>query len=63
MTIWMSCLLVAYLISVAFGSWMKFLNLEYLKKHGHQIPEPFEGQIDGDLLKKTSDYTFQHSRF
>ena len=59
----MIILLALYLIIVAFGYWMKFLNLGHLKKHGHQIPEPFEGHIDGELLKKTSDYTFEHSRF
>jgi STE24 endopeptidase len=63
MTLWMIILLALYLIIVAFGYWMKFLNLGHLKKNGHQIPEPFEGHIDGELLKKTSDYTFEHSRF
>jgi len=63
MTLWMIILLTFYLIIVAFGYWMKFLNLGQLKKYGHQIPEPFEGHIDGELLKKTSDYTFEHSRF
>ncbi len=63
MTLEMIILLALYLIIVAFGYWMKFLNLGHLKKHGHQIPEPFEGHIDGELLKKTSDYTFEHSRF
>ena len=63
MTLEMIILLALYLKIVAFGYWMKFLNLGHLKKHGHQIPEPFEGHIDGELLKKTSDYTFEHSRF
>ena len=63
MTIWMIIILVLYLLIVLFGYWMKFLNISYLKKYGHQIPEPFKGHIDGELLKKTSDYTFEHSRF
>jgi STE24 endopeptidase len=42
---------------------MKFLNLGHLKKYGHIIPKPFEGHIDGELLKKTSDYTFEYGRF
>jgi len=63
MTIWMIIILVLYLLIVLFGYWMKFLNISYLKKYGHKIPEPFEGHIDGELLKKTSDYTFEHSRF
>ena len=63
MTIWMIILLVLYLIIVAFSYWMKFLNLGFLKLHGHKIPDAFEGHIDGELLKKTSDYTLEHSRF
>jgi STE24 endopeptidase len=41
---------------------MKMMNLNHLKKHGAKIPPEFEGHIDGDLLKKTRDYTFEHSR-
>ena len=63
MTVWMTIFLVLYLLIVLFGYWMKFLNLNHLKKYGHQIPTPFIGHIDGDLLKKTSDYTLEHSRF
>ncbi len=63
MTIVMVVLLVIYLLMVIFGYWMKFLNLGYLRRNGHIIPKPFEGHIDGELLKKTSDYTFEHSRF
>jgi len=63
MTTPMMIMLGCYVLIVAFGYWMKFLNLNYLKKHGHIIPEPFEGQIDGELLKKTSDYTFEYGRF
>ena len=63
MTFWMIILLISYLAIVTFGYWMKFLNLNHLKKYGHQIPEPFKGFIDEELLKKTSDYTLEHSRF
>ncbi len=59
----MLLLLAVYVMVVAFEYWMKFLNLRYLKIHGHEIPAPFEGHIDSDLLKKTSDYTVEHSRF
>ncbi|OQX95367.1 peptidase M48 [candidate division KSB1 bacterium 4572_119] len=59
----MIILLISYLAIVTFGYWMKFLNLNHLKKYGHQIPEPFKGFIDEELLKKTSDYTLEHSRF
>lgn len=63
MTDFMIIILVIYLLVMAFGYWMKFLNLNYLKQHGHRIPAPFEGYIDGELLKRTSDYIFEHSRF
>ena len=63
MTVWMAVLLVLYNIVVLFNYFLKYLNLKHLKKHGHIIPEPFEGHIDGELLKKTSDYTVEHSRF
>jgi STE24 endopeptidase len=32
-------------------------------KHGEEIPPEFEGEIDSGLLKKTSDYTFENTRF
>lgn len=63
MTIPMIILLIAYLLIEAFSYYMKFLNLGHLKKYGDQIPEPFQGHIDGDLLKKTRDYTVEYSRF
>ncbi len=63
MTLEMIILFVLYLLVVAFGYLMKFLNLNHLKKHGHEIPPPFEGHIDEQLLKKTSDYTVEHGRF
>jgi STE24 endopeptidase len=63
MTGWMIILLVAYIAVILFSYTLKFINLNYLKKHGHEIPEPFVGHIDGELLKKTSNYTFEHSRF
>lgn len=59
----MIILLVAYLAIEAFGYAMKFINLNHLKKYGDQIPEPFLGHIDGNLLKKTRDYTVEYSRF
>ena len=63
MTIPMILILTAYLFIVAFGYIMKFLNMNHLKKYGGKIPEPFQGHIDGDLLKKTRDYTVEYSRF
>lgn len=56
-------LLVAYLAVVAVGYYLKFLNLRHLEAHGARIPAEFEGTIDGDLLRKTRDYTVENSRF
>ncbi len=62
MTDFMIIILVIYLLFMAFGYWMKFLNLNYLKKNGHRIPAPFVGHIDEQLLQRTSNYIFEHSR-
>lgn len=55
--------LILYLITVIFSYSMKFLNLSHLRKYGAKVPPEFEGHIDADLLKKTRDYTVEHSRF
>ncbi|KAF0145515.1 MAG: STE24 endopeptidase [Nitrospirae bacterium] len=54
---------LSYLCVTAFGYWLQFLNLSYLKRYGHIVPEEFKGYIDEGLLKKTRDYTLEHSRF
>lgn len=55
--------LAAYILVVAAGYILKYLNLRHLKRHGAEIPEEFAGQIDGGLLKKTRDYTVENTRF
>lgn len=52
----------AYLIVLATGYWLKFLNLSHLKAHGRTVPPEFKGVIDPAHLKKISDYTFENSR-
>ncbi len=56
-------IVTAYLLIVAFGYWLDFLNLSHLKNYGSIIPPEFEGQIDQALLCKTMDYTVEHTRF
>ncbi|MDH4162585.1 MAG: M48 family metallopeptidase [Nitrospirota bacterium] len=56
-------ILLAYLFIVAFGYWLKYLNLSHLKIHGHAVPPEFESVIDPQLLGKISDYTVENSRF
>ena len=56
-------ILLSYLCVTAFGYWLQFINLGHLKTYGHIVPEEFKGYIDEGLLKKTRDYTLEHSRF
>jgi len=56
-------IIISYLVIVAFGYWLDFLNLSHLKKHGSIIPPEFEGYIDQALLSKTMDYTVEHTKF
>jgi len=56
-------ILLSYLIVVSFGYYLQFLNLRHLKGYGHIVPEEFKGYIDENLLKKTRDYTIEHTRF
>jgi STE24 endopeptidase len=55
--------LLLYILIFLFEFYLKFLNLRHLKKHGEIVPHAFEGQIDVELLKKTRDYTVEHSTF
>ena len=56
-------ILLSYLCVTAFGYWLQFINLRHLKRYGDIVPEEFKGYVDEDLLKKTRDYTLEHSRF
>jgi len=56
-------ILLSYLCVTAFGYWLQFLNMRYLKRYGDIVPEEFKGYIDAELLKKTRDYTVEYSRF
>ncbi|RLB65033.1 MAG: M48 family peptidase [Deltaproteobacteria bacterium] len=55
-------LLVLYLLFLAFRLWLRRLNLQYLKQHGHEVPAGFAGVVDQKLLARTSDYTLANSR-
>ncbi len=58
----MLLLLLGYLLTLAAGYYLRFLNLRHLKKHGAEIPPGFEGVVDGALLARTSAYTYEQSR-
>ena len=55
-------LLVLYLLFLAFRLWLRRLNLQYLKQHGHEVPAGFAEVVDQKLLARTSDYTLANSR-
>ncbi len=55
-------LLFLYLLTLAIGYWLKYLNLSYLKKHGHIVPPELQGAVDPAVLGKISEYTFESSR-
>ena len=63
MTGYQIILLISYILIAAFGYWLKSLNLSHLRKYGDVVPEEFKDYIDAGLLKKTRDYTLEHSRF
>jgi STE24 endopeptidase len=39
------------------------MNVTHLRRRGHQVPEGFEGVIEGETLSKMTDYTIDSSRF
>lgn len=55
-------LFFAYLIVLGTGYRLSYLNLSYLKAHGHTVPPEFEGVIDPVSLRRISDYTVENNR-
>lgn len=55
-------LLFLFLLILVARLWLRRLNLYYLERHGHRVPDGFQGVIDGPLLARTSDYTLANSR-
>jgi len=55
-------LLSAYMVVLAARLWLRRLNLNYLAEHGHEVPRAFEGLVDQELLRRTTDYTMANSR-
>ncbi|MSN25458.1 MAG: M48 family metalloprotease [Geobacter sp.] len=51
-----------FAIITAFSYWLRHINLEHLKRHGSEVPEGFENEIDEEKLRKSSAYTFDSSR-
>ncbi len=55
-------ILFIFLMILAARLWLRRLNLAHLARHGHEVPAGFQGEIDGPLLARTSDYTLANSR-
>jgi STE24 endopeptidase len=55
-------LITLYLLVLVCRLWLRRLNLQHLKAHGHEVPAGFDGAVDQDLLAKTSAYTLATSR-
>jgi STE24 endopeptidase len=55
-------LLTVYLLVLACRLWLRHLNMQQLKAHGHEVPAGFEGIVDRELLARTSAYTMATSR-
>jgi STE24 endopeptidase len=60
-------LLILFLVLFAAGSisrWLlTYINVGYLRLHGRDVPEVFQGEIDEGTLSRMSDYTADSSRF
>jgi len=55
--------LTVFIVSFLVRGALKWLNIRHLRLHGHEIPEVFRGEIDGETLAKISRYTLDSHRF
>ncbi len=55
-------LFLLFIAVVGTGYWLKYLNLSYLRIHGHTVPPEFEGKIDPSVLRRISDYIAENNR-
>ena len=55
--------LVIFIINVVFRWLLTYINVRHLRRHGHNVPEVFKGEIDEATLAKMSDYTADIARF
>jgi len=62
-----NALLIGFIIifvSCAVSRWiLTHINVRYLHKHGHEVPDVFSGDIDEATLSRMTDYTAESSRF
>jgi len=54
-------LLLVYLFIQASEFALAWINLNYLKHHGTDVPPGFEGSVTPDTLRKSAEYTIAHN--
>jgi len=55
--------LIAFLASSLVQGALRWINIRHLSRHGGEVPEVFQGEIDGETLSRISRYTAESSRF
>jgi len=60
-------LLIVFLVAFAASSvsrlLLTYMNVSHLRRHGHDVPEVFQGEIDEATLSRMTEYTADSSRF
>jgi STE24 endopeptidase len=60
-------LLIAFLFffafRLAFQLTLDILNISYLRRHRHAVPQAFQGVVDGEKFSKIASYTEDSTRF
>ena len=55
--------LAAFVVSSVFRLLLTYINVSYLRSHGHDVPEVFQGEIDEATLARMTAYTAESARF
>src|SRR5271157_950215 len=55
--------LAAFAASSVFRLLLAYMNVSHLRRHGHDVPEVFQGEIDEARLARMTAYTVASSRF
>ena len=55
--------LAAFAASSAFRSLIAYMNVRHPRRHGHDVPEVFEGEIDEATLARMTAYTAESALF
>ena len=55
--------LVTFVASALLRRFLTAINIRHLRRHGHEVPELFAGEIDSKTLTRMSRYTIESARF